>query len=173
MIHRVFVAALSLTLLAAGGVAWAQPAAPPAAAVPPEFPPPSPLNEEGVKAWVARHIETEGWILAGADGVAASFLSETGGVGQDGLTIREIRREYYGAPRLGPKGSRSVRQLWFVDCKGRKVWVRRIAVYAENNMKGASETREAPEPTWTEMSSGSLNEKLMSEACAAAPKAPI
>jgi hypothetical protein len=131
-------------------------------------PPAEPLNEENVAAWIEAHIDTDGWGLLAADTVAASFGSADGVVlGPDGYRMAEIRREYYGGMRLGPNGTRSGRQTWIVDCPMRRVWVRRITIYAENNLKGESRTRQAEQPNWTEVSAGSANEKLMSAICAA------
>jgi hypothetical protein len=167
MVRRVpFIAGLIASLAAAGAATGqAPPAEPPAAT---GFPPPSPMNEDGVKAWVLKYIDTAGWHLLGADPAAASFLSAEGvSVGTDGFLSSEVRREYFGAPQLGPNGSRSVRQAWVVDCKGKKVWVRKIMLFPESNLKGQAVSRENPEPKWTEVSSGSINEKLMIAICAA------
>lgn len=163
-------AAFALALMAALSASAAGAQAPPGTLPPPAvtFPPPSPLDEAGVKAWVAQYIDTAGWHLLGADPVAASFVSAEGvSVGTDGFLSAEVRREYFGAPQLGPLGARSVRQAWVVDCRGRKVWVRKIMLFSESNMKGATQARENPAPRWTEVSSGSINEKLIVAICAA------
>lgn len=160
--------AVVLSLLFAG-VAQAQTLPPPAVT----FPPPSPMSEEGVRAWVAQYIDTAGWRLVGADPGAVSFLIAEGTtLDADGMVSSQVRREYFGAPQLGPLGARSVRQAWVVDCQGHKVWVRKIMLFSENNLKGHAQGREAPQPRWTEVSSGSINDKLMGEICAAAKPAP-
>lgn len=160
-------AAVALAL-ALGGVT-AAPAQAPAAPIPP---PQAPINADSVAAWVERHIETEGWRLMAADLVAASFGAAQGAeLRPDGYVAAEVRREYYGVDRLGPNGTRSGRQLWIIDCPGRKVWVRRIAIYADNNLKGAAQVRETPEPAWTELSADSVNARLMADFCAQAQRA--
>lgn len=166
MIARVPVILSLIAVLAASTAGAQTPAELPPAAV--TFPPPSPMDEEGVKAWVSQYIDTTGWHLRGADPAAASFLSAEGvTVGTDGMLSSEIRREYFGAPQLGPNGARSVRQAWVVDCRGKKVWVRKIMLFSESNLKGRTQARENPTPKWTEVSSGSINEKLMIGICAA------
>ena len=175
MVARLSAALGPIIALVLAGAALAQ-ASPPATLPPPavSFPPPSPLDETGIKAWIAQYIDTAGWLLVGADPGAASFLSAGGvTVGTDGLLSSEVRREYFGAPQLGPNGARSVRQAWVVDCPGRKVWVRKIMLFSENNMKGATLARENPQPRWTEVSSGSINAKLMAEICAAPSRGKV
>lgn len=135
------------------------------------FPPPATMDEQGVRAWVAKHIDSAGWEMVGADPGSVSFLQTDGvAVGPDGMVSSDVRREYFGAPQLGPAGARSVRQAWVVDCKAKKVWVRKIMLFSESNLKGATLGRETPEPSWTEVSSGSINAKLRDEICAAPGK---
>lgn len=135
-------------------------------APPPPPPPPATLDPAGVQAWVRDHVDTRGWLVLGADTAAVSFLSAQGViVGPDGFLRSEVRREYFGGTQLGPNGSRSVRQAWVVDCKARKIWVQKIAIYPEHNLKGRAVARENPTPKWTEVSSGSINDKLMIEIC--------
>lgn len=168
MVRRAPAVLSLMAVLALSGAASAQ--APPADLPPPavSFPPPTSLDEAGIRAWIGQYIDTAGWHLRGADPSSASFLSAQGVVvGADGLLSSEVRREYFGAPQLGPLGARSVRQAWVVDCKGKKVWVRKIMLFSENNLKGRTQSRENPAPKWTEVSSGSINEKLMIEICAA------
>jgi hypothetical protein len=172
MSHRLCIALVGLSL--AGSAAAQTPStapepppaaveAPPAAAIPP---PETPLTEDTIKAWIEAHLETQGWVLLAADAVAASFATSDGVTQDDkGLLTTEIRREYYGLSQLGPSGTRSGRQTWVVDCKGKKVWVRKIAIYADNNLKGASRIRENPNPKWTELSQGSVNAMIMDRIC--------
>jgi hypothetical protein len=172
MSHRLCIALISLSL-AGSAVAQTPPAeseppaaapeAPPAATIPP---PATPLTEDTIRAWIDGNLETQGWVLLAADAVAASFATSDGVTQDDkGLLTTEIRREYYGLSQLGPNGTRSGRQTWVVDCKGKKVWVRKIAIYADNNLKGASRTRENPDPKWTELSQGSVNAMIMDRIC--------
>ncbi len=143
----------------------AAPAAPPAGAIPP---PATPLTEDSIKAWIDGHLETQGWVLMAADAVAASFATSDGVIQDDkGLLTTEIRREYYGISQLGPSNTRSGRQTWVVDCKGRKVWVQKISIYAENNLKGAAQTRTNATPKWTELSQGSANAMMVERICKA------
>ena len=173
MFRRLHIALIGLAL---AGPAFAQvpglepgaPAeAPPAMATPGAIPPPAtPLTEASIKAWIDGNLETQGWVLMAADAVAASFATSDGVTQDDkGLLTTEIRREYYGLAQLGPNGTRSGRQTWVVDCKGKKVWVRKISIYAENNLKGAATTRENPTPKWTELSQGSVNAMIMDRIC--------
>lgn len=135
--------------------------------------PQTPLTEQTVQAWIDQYIKTEGWRLLAADPAAVTFgLAAAPVVGESGLVTTEIRREYFGLWKVGPNGARSLRQTWILDCKARRVWVRRISVFNENNLQGASETREAVNPAWTEISVGSVNDRAMQEICAVAPAKP-
>lgn len=129
-------------------------------------PPPATMDDAGVRAWLSDHIDTDGWTLITADG-AAVVLGSPKGVSQhrDGLLSTEIRHEYYRPFQLGGLDSRSNLQSWDVDCKGQRIRIQKMTVFAGNNMSGASVTRNWQKGDWVAVAANETRARTVARIC--------
>lgn len=150
-------AACALALLAAPAAAWAANETPP---------PPASLDEAGVKAWVSRYIEADGWTFIGADQGAVA-LSKPAAVSTlaDATLQAQVRHEYFRPADFGQMRSRSNLQIWNVDCVGARMRVLAIRIYEGNNLQGAHQERENLQAPWTPLEPGSAPARTAERLC--------
>lgn len=149
--------ALALALLAAPAVGHARVQAPP---------PPASLDGAGVRAWLDRYIEDDGWTVLAADQGAVA-LSKPAGVSTlaDATLQAEIRHEFFRPAQFGAMRSRSNLQVWNLDCERSRMRVLAIRIYEGNNLQGAHEERENLQAPWTPLQPGSAPAQAAERLC--------
>lgn len=132
------------------------------------IPPPERIDDESVSAWLSSYIETDGWLVIAADGVAVA-LGSASGVAQrtDGLLQADIRHEYYEPTTLGPYQSSSNLQTRLIDCDGRRQRVVKMTLFRFNNLREELASQSNPEADWSTPSEASVAYRVMDRICRA------
>lgn len=132
------------------------------------IPPPATLDDAGVEAWIGAYLETDGWVVLAADGVAVAFGSTDGvEVGADGIVTGLVRHEYYRPTDLGGHVSASNTQVRQVDCANRRYRVVEMHVYRDNNLSEELASRAMPDAQWFDIREGSVIGRVSARMCAA------
>lgn len=133
-----------------------------------EIPAPTSVDDAAVRAWLSAYIETDGWTVIGADGVAVALGSPDGvAVSADGTIQARIRHEYYQPAEIGGQQVRSNLQTRIIDCEARRQRVVAMSIYERNNMQGASQTRETSTASWSAPTPDSLTARALERICRA------
>jgi hypothetical protein len=133
-----------------------------------EPPPPASIDQNGVDAWLARYIKTDGWVVIWENRDAVTLGGPSGVALQPDNSLQaEIRHEYYVAITLDGIPMRSNRQIWRVDCKAGLFRVIAIDLYALSNLKGEHQHFEMANVRWRAPSQGSLDFYTMDRICRA------
>ncbi|MGH6950691.1 MAG: surface-adhesin E family protein [Vitreimonas sp.] len=138
-----------------------------------DIPAPERVDPQGVQAWFARYIETDGWTLIGADsdGLALGASAGASPMGE-GMLLANVRHEYYAPRTVGGHNVRSLQQMRLIDCRRRLNRVVSMTVFERSNLQGAGVRRETPDAEWSAPSPGSLYLAALEQMCAsAAPSA--
>jgi len=113
-------------------------------------PPPTTIDDEGVRVWIKSYLKVDGWTLIAADGGAVAFGSPEGvSQGADKTLTAQIRHEFYHPMRMGDFDSRSNLQTWNIDCEHKRMRIVDIAIFEDNNLAGRSQARSFRNAEWT------------------------
>ena len=132
------------------------------------IPPPARIDDASISAWLSSYIETDGWVVIAADGVAVA-LGSPSGVAQraDGYLQADIRHEYYEPTTLGPYQSSSNLQTRLIDCAERRQRVVAMTLFRFNNLREELASRSNFEPEWSTPSEGSVAYRVIDRICRA------
>lgn len=132
----------------------------------PAIPPPARIDDASISAWLSDHIETDGWVVIAADGVAVALGSPIG-VAQraDGYLQADIRHEYYEPTTLGNYQSSSNLQTRLIDCAGRRQRVVAMTLYRLNNLQEELASRSDMSGDWSTPSEGSVAYRVIDRVC--------
>jgi hypothetical protein len=131
-----------------------------------EIPAPASIDDAAVEAWLSEYIETDGWTVIGADGVAVALGSSDGvAVSADGTMRARIRHEYYQAVEIGGQQVRSNLQTRVIDCAAGRQRVVAMSIYELNDMQGASQSREMSTANWSVPTADSLGARAIARVC--------
>lgn len=132
------------------------------------IPPPERIDDASISAWLSSHIETDGWVVIAADGVAVA-LGSPSGVAQraDGYLQADIRHEYYEPTTLGPYQSSSNLQTRLVDCAERRQRVVVMTLFRLNNLQEELASHSNMSAEWSTPLEGSVAYRVIDRVCRA------
>jgi hypothetical protein len=134
----------------------------------PATPPPERLDDAGVSDWLDTYIETEGWAVIAADGMAVALGSPDGVIVRaDGDLQAQIRHEYYRPTTIGPFQTSSNLQTRVIDCEERRHRVISMTLFEGHNLHGQLASQNNDSASWTTPSEGSVAYRVMDRVCRA------
>lgn len=111
---------------------------------------PPPTTLPAVKAWASRNLTGLGRApILGFNALGVTFISPRGAtIRPDGLLEIEVRQEFFEPVALDDDVMRSSVGLWTLDCVGQRYAVRRMTLFAANDLKDQLSEQETEPPVW-------------------------